>query len=127
LRSASQYFADVKTPRIEADQLSLAKELIQRKAGKFDPKRFTDNYETALRELVEAKLKNRPLPVEQKPAGRGKVINLMDALRRSVDTSDEKKPSAQGSHAKPKAGSGKHGLTVVPSRTKHADKRRKSA
>ena len=50
LRSASEYFSDVKTPKIDAEQLSLAKELIQRRAGKFDPSKFTDDYEAALRE-----------------------------------------------------------------------------
>jgi len=129
LRNPSKYFSDVKTPKIDDEQLSLAKELIQRKAGKFDPKKFTDNYEAALRELVEAKLKHLPLPKEEKPGPRAKVINLMDALRRSVDGQDEKKPPRENSH-KAAAREHKHGLHVVQSRSKssaHAGKRRKSA
>jgi len=122
LRDAEQYFADVKKPRIDDEQLSLAKELIERKAGKFDPKKFTDNYEAALRELVEAKLKHLPLPLEKKPAPRGKVINLMDALRRSVDGQEEEKPPARET---------KHGLHVVEPQSNrksgHAEKRPKSA
>jgi DNA end-binding protein Ku len=131
LRKAAEYFADVKSPRIDHEQLSLAKELIQRKAGKFDPKKFTDNYEAALRELVEAKMKHLPLPVEEKPARRAKVINLMDALRRSVDGQEEKNPPLRTSRHKPAARDRKHGLHVVEPRTKresrHAAKRRKSA
>ena len=95
LRRASDYFSDVKTPKIDAEQLSLAKELIQRKAGKFDSSKFTDDYEAALRELVKAKMKHLPLPLEEKPAPRAKVINLMDALRRSVKSPGEKKPAAR--------------------------------
>jgi len=129
LRNAADYFADVKKPRIDNEQLELAKELIQRKAGKFDPKKFTDDYEAALRELVEAKLKHLPLPLEEKPAPRGKVINLMDALRRSVAGQDEKKPPAR--EAGHKAARGKHGSHAVESQSKHrsgpAEKRRKSA
>ena len=129
LRSPAQYFSDVKAPKIDNEQLTLAKELIQRKAGKFDPTKFTDNYEAALRELVEAKLKHLPLPKEEKPAPRGKVINLMDALRRSVDGKDEKKPPAHDTGHKVAARDHKHGLHVVQPRkpSAHAAKRRKSA
>jgi DNA end-binding protein Ku len=131
LRSASEYFSDVKTPKIDAEQLSLAKELIQRKVGKFDPSKFTDDYEAALRELVKAKMKHLPLPLEEKPAPRAKVINLMDALRRSVKSPDEKKPSAHaGTHkaaGASQAKSKRRGLTLVKSSAKPAEKRRKSA
>jgi DNA end-binding protein Ku len=131
LRSASEYFSDVKTPKIDAEQLSLAKELIQRKAGKFDPSKFTDDYEAALRELVKAKMKHLPLPLEEKPAPRAKVINLMDALRRSVKSPDEKKPPAHSGSRKPAGAnqtqSTRRGLTLLKSRAKPAEKRRKSA
>jgi DNA end-binding protein Ku len=131
LRSASDYFADVKTPKIDAEQLSLAKELIQRKAGKFDPSKFTDNYEAALRELVKAKMKHLPLPLEEKPAPRAKVINLMDALRRSVKSPDEKKPPAHSGTRKAagarQAQSSRRGLRLIKSGAKAAEKRRKSA
>ena len=124
LRKPAQYFSGVKTPAIDKEQLSLARELIERKAGKFNPDKFTDNYEAALRELVKAKLKNLPLPVEEKPEPRGKVISLVDALRRSVHGQDEKKPSTRESTHKPAS---KHGLHVVGFRSRHSEKRRKSA
>jgi DNA end-binding protein Ku len=131
LRSASEYFSDVKTPKIDAEQLSLAKELIQRKAGKFDPSKFTDDYEAALRELVKAKMKHLPLPLEEKPAPRAQVINLMDALRRSVKSPDEKKPSRHSGSSKAaganRAQSSRRGLTLLKSGAKPAEKRRKSA
>lgn len=122
LRDPADYFSDVKKRSIDKEQLSLARELIQRKAGKFDPKKFTDNYEAALRELVTAKLKHLPLPLEKKPAPRGKVINLVDALRRSVQGQDERKLPARESAHKPGARENKHGLHVV-----RPEKRRKSA
>jgi DNA end-binding protein Ku len=132
LRNPADYFSDVKKSSIDDEQLALAKELIQRKGGKFDPRKFTDNYEAALRELVKAKMKHLPLPLEEKPARRAKVINLMDALRRSVKGQEleEKKPPAREGGSKA-ARTGKHGLHVVASRSKHgsgrAEKRRKSA
>lgn len=126
LRSAREYLSDVKRPAIDKEQLSLAKELIQRKAGKFDPAKFTDSYETALQELGEAKLKHAPLPLEEKPARRAKVINLMDALRRSVQSPEENKEP--GRAAKARTGrAGRNKLAVMPSRPRHTEKRRKSA
>jgi DNA end-binding protein Ku len=127
LRSAAEYFSEVKSPTVNSEQLSLAKELIQRKAGKFDPSKFTDNYEAALHELIDAKLKHVPLPKENKPAARAKVVNLMDALRRSVNPPIEKKPPARTATGKGRERASKHGLTLVQSGAKGPDKRRKSA
>ena len=124
LRSGTEYFSGIKTPSVNAESLSLAKELIQRKAGKFDPTKYTDDYETALKELVDAKLQHLPLPAEKKPAATGKVIDLMDALRPSVNTGAEKKPPARAT-GKAKDKAAKSGLTLM--HPKAAEKRRKSA
>jgi DNA end-binding protein Ku len=100
LRDPAEYFRDVKKATVSTDSLDLAKELIQRRTAKFDSSQFVDGYEAAVKELVEAKLKHAPLPKDEvaKPQ-RGKVINLMDALRRSVsgDTkAKEPKPEKKG-------------------------------
>jgi DNA end-binding protein Ku len=85
LRDPAEYFRDVKKMTIAPDSLSLAKELIKRKAATFDPSKFVDGYEVAVKELVDAKLKHAPIPKDEAPAPtRGKVFNLMDALRKSV-------------------------------------------
>ncbi len=127
LRNPAEYFAGIKAAKVGEEQLSLAKELIQRKAGAFDPAKFTDDYEAALRELIDAKLKHVPLPVEKKPAARGKVIDLMDALRRSVNPANEKIAPARSGARKAKGESTKHGLTLLKTNSKGAGKRRKSA
>jgi len=86
LRDPAAYFESIKPHTINADSLSLAKELIQRKTAVFDPTKFTDGYEAAVKELVDAKLKHAPIPREEPaPRTRGKVIHLMDALRKSVN------------------------------------------
>ncbi len=98
LRDPKDYFSDVKKVSVQADSLTLAKELIKRKTGKFDAEKFTDTYETALKELVEAKMKHLPIPREEMPkTKRGNVVNLMDALRKSVSgggAAGKKKPVA---------------------------------
>lgn len=90
LRDAGQIFGDLKNGKIEPDQLDLAKELIKRNTAKFEPEDYKDDYEAALRELIDAKMHHRELPPEAPPK-RGKVISLTEALRQSLA---EKKPSA---------------------------------
>ncbi len=84
LRDPSKYFSDIKNVDIDKDQLALAKELIRRNTKKFDASKFVDDYEAALRELIDAKIEHQPIPQEEKAPKRAKVINLMDALRKSV-------------------------------------------
>ncbi|MFP5237476.1 MAG: Ku protein [Acidobacteriota bacterium] len=127
LRNPAEYFSGIRTPDINEESLDLAKELIKRKTAAFDPRKFTDQYEAALRELVDAKLKHLPLPQEQKPAPRGKVVDLMDALRRSVGPSAEKKPPARATAPhRGKAKPGKGDVAVMP-HAKGAERRRKTA
>jgi DNA end-binding protein Ku len=124
MRNAAQYFSEVKMGKVDEDQLALAKELIKRKTKVFDPSKFTDDYEVALRELVDAKLKHIPLP-KQQAAPRGKVIDLMDALRRSVkEPPEKKKPVARAGVSAAKK---KPGPRLIQSHAKAAEKRRKSA
>ncbi|HTB97591.1 MAG TPA: Ku protein [Terracidiphilus sp.] len=126
LRSAAEYFADIKEHKVDRDQLALAKELIEKKSATFKPEKFTDNYEAALRELIDAKLKHVALPKQQDREARGKVINLMDALRRSVgEPVSKKKPVVRADGKPAKESAGKSGLKLM--RPRGTDKRRKSA
>ena len=122
LRNATTYFAEIKKVKVQADQLELAQELIKRKTAKFDATLFKDQYGAAVRELVEAKVANAPLPVDKAPAPhRGKVINLMDALRNSL----KGKSDTDATSAKKSARLTKAGPTLVPEAKPTA--RRKSA
>jgi len=122
LRDPAEYFKDIKRVAVNEDSLELAMELIKRKAAKFDPSKFKDQYEAAVRELVEAKIKHAPIPKDEVEAPRrGQVINLMDALRKSVsgggteaaeNVSGKKKPSAS---AKTSASKEKKGISLVKS------------
>ncbi|WP_348261609.1 Ku protein [Telmatobacter sp. DSM 110680] len=95
LRDQTEYFRDIKQPPINADSLQLAETLITKMSAKLDMGKFEDGYEVAVKALVEAKIKNMPLPVDTAPKQQpGNVINLMDALRKSVgaDSRTAKKP-----------------------------------
>jgi DNA end-binding protein Ku len=123
LRDPAKYFGEIKKVSVDEDQLSLAKELIKRKAAKFAPEKFKDGYEAALRELIEAKVKNKPIPREAPAQKSAKVINLMDALRKSVrgDAAVAKKTPAKST-----AAAARKGITLVKSSAAKAG-RRKSA
>jgi DNA end-binding protein Ku len=84
LREARDYSTNTESKPADAAQLRLAKQLIEAYTQPFEISRFKDHYEEALRELVEAKIKNLPVPepeTEKKPP---KVVDLMEALRRSL-------------------------------------------
>jgi DNA end-binding protein Ku len=85
LRDPKEYFRDIRKVAVNEDSLELAETLIRKKTAKFDPGKFTDGYEAALKELVEAKVKHAPIPKDEVPVTkRENVVNLMDALRKSV-------------------------------------------
>lgn len=121
LRDPAEYFKDIKKVAVDQDSLKLAMELIKRKIAKFDPGKFKDEYEAAVRELVEAKIQHAPVPKDDIAAPRrGQVINLMDALRKSVGdgkaaaTAGKKKPAASVRPAAETAKSnGKKGISLV--------------
>ncbi|HSY35126.1 MAG TPA: Ku protein [Acidobacteriaceae bacterium] len=125
LRDPAAYFDSIKPHAIHADSLSLAKELIQRKTAAFDPTQFTDGYEAAVKELVDAKLKHAPIPREEPaPRTHGKVIHLMDALRKSVSdtkTSDTKTIAKKATAASKSAS--RKGPTLIQSASKSAARR----
>jgi DNA end-binding protein Ku len=84
VRNEKEYFAHIPSPRISRDMVSLAAHILESKATRFDPEKFKDEYEKALRKLVQRKAKGQVIEApeaEEKPSN---VINLMDALRESV-------------------------------------------
>jgi DNA end-binding protein Ku len=127
LRDPAKYFGDIKKVAVDEDQLSLAKELIKRKATKFVPEKFKDEYEAALRELVDAKVKHAPIPREEPARKTAKVINLMDALRKSVRGDGAVAANVKASSSRPAASGSRKGITLVKPAAGKAGKSRRSA
>lgn len=126
LRSQEDYFSDIKPVAIDEDSLQLAETLIAKRSGKFDLNKFEDGYEVAVKELVEAKVNQMPIPQDEQPAAKtGKVVNLMDALRESIgsDTAKRSAKKPPKSEKQPAAGRG-IGLVKAPAK---ATGKRKSA
>ncbi|WCR19694.1 Ku protein [Paracoccus alcaliphilus] len=101
VRSATEAFDDIPDVKIKGEMLDLAKHIIGTKMGEFDPNDFDDRYDAALADLVRAKLEGRKItPV--KVQKRGKVVDLMEALRESAGVTDKKpRKSRSESKAKP--------------------------
>jgi len=92
--------------------VGLASELIGRKAGSFKPEQYKNHYASALHDLVKEKARGHKIVVteEERPSGTN-VVDLMDALRRSVGGDEvaksRTKSGAEKSSAKKKAGGGR--------------------
>jgi DNA end-binding protein Ku len=84
LRDVKSYAGSTERESVDAAQLKLAKQLIDAYSAEFEPKKYVDHYEEALKELIQAKIKHLPLPEPEPEKKRGKVIDLTDALRRSL-------------------------------------------
>jgi DNA end-binding protein Ku len=92
VRSEKDYFDDIPATKRDREAMELAKHIVQTKSGHFDPEKFEDRYETALRELIAKKQAGERIETPRKEPA--KVINLMDALRRSIAGTGAKKPPA---------------------------------
>lgn len=84
IRSADTLFKEIGDVKVDKEALDLAKELVKRKSGKFEPEQFKDEYAEAVWELIHAKIENRAPEIVTAEAPSAKVINIMDALKKSV-------------------------------------------
>jgi DNA end-binding protein Ku len=83
VRQPEEYFDTIDDEKVPKDMLDLAIHIVDTKRGKFEPKKFEDHYENALKELLRKKQKGERIERPKEPS-RTNVVNLMDALRRSV-------------------------------------------
>src|SRR3712207_4331225 len=83
VREETEYFEDIPNIKIDKEMLDLAKHIVQTKSGQFDPQKFDDRYETAVRDLIKKKAAGQKIEPKQ-PERPSNVISLMDALRSSI-------------------------------------------
>ena len=130
LRDARDYANETESKQADAAQLGLAKQLIQAYTQPFEASKFKDHYEEALRELVEAKMKNLPAPEPEIEKKAPKVVDLMEALRRSLAQVDSSQGGASRSTSEATgttASSAEKGKTTRTQSRPTAAKRKKSA
>ncbi|MCG6206640.1 Ku protein [Rhodopseudomonas sp. HC1] len=111
VRDSADYFDDIQDVKITKDMLDLARHIVEQKSGHFQPELFEDHYETALTELINKKVAGQPIAAKARPRG-DNVVDLMEALRRSLGQGDKPAPAAKKADASDKT------ATAKPARAK---------
>ena len=93
IRKPEDYFRSIAADAVDEDQLAIMQQIIARKTREFDPSKFVDHYQAAVRELIDEKLKGK-MPAKAPERRPAQVINLMDALKRSLAEEDEQPKAA---------------------------------
>jgi DNA end-binding protein Ku len=83
VRSEDEYFDDIQDVKVTKDMLDLAKHIVDQKTSTFEPEKFEDHYEAALTELINQKRSGKSIAAKARPKGEN-VVDLMDALKRSI-------------------------------------------
>jgi DNA end-binding protein Ku len=97
VRKAEDYFDDIADEKVPKDMIELATHIIETKSGHFEPEKFEDRYEQAVVDLIRKKQAGEKIaPARQREPA--KVISLMDALRRSVETGGKSAARAAPTH-----------------------------
>jgi DNA end-binding protein Ku len=87
VRDEKDYFSDIPDVKIPAEMLKLAEHILDTKAADFDPNQFEDSYENAVIELLRQKQAGKVVKGKAEPRRAGNVVNLMDALKKSLSES----------------------------------------
>ena len=93
IRGEDAVFDEIPELKLPDQMVGLAEEIIDRMTGEFEPEKFEDRYENAMIELIRSKQAGLPAPKEKASARPANVVNLMDALRKSIEAGGEKKTS----------------------------------
>ena len=84
VRDEKDYFAKIPSVRVSKDMVDLAAHILASKATSFDPRKFKDDYEAALKKLVARKAKGHTIEAPEPAEPPSNVVSLMDALRQSL-------------------------------------------
>jgi DNA end-binding protein Ku len=82
--------ADAKRSSVSSRELALAKQLIESLEGRFEPERFKDTYRDRVLDVIRKKARGQEIPHEAPAEKPGRVVDLMDALKASLDRSKKR-------------------------------------
>ena len=94
IRNEEAVFEEIPEMKLPDQMVGLAETIIDKMTGEFEPEKFEDRYENAMIELIRSKQAGLPVPKEKPAARPANVVNLMDALRRSIEAGGEESPKA---------------------------------
>jgi DNA end-binding protein Ku len=101
IRNAAEYFEDIPSIKLPGEMVELAEHILDTKAGHFDAREFEDRYENAVVEMLKRKQAGLPPAEQPEAAAPTNVVNLMDALRRSVEGKKPGRAASSKSAKKP--------------------------
>jgi DNA end-binding protein Ku len=113
VRSEHEYFDEIQDVKVTKDMLDLAKHIVNQKAGSFEREKFEDHYETALIDLINQKRAGKPIRPKERPRGEN-VVDLMEALRRSVGGATSETKAPKKSAKKPRKASAGQKEMLMP-------------
>jgi DNA end-binding protein Ku len=105
VRDPQEYFDEIQDVKVTQDMLDLAKHIVDQKSGRFEPDKFEDQYETALVDLINQKRAGKPITPKERPRGEN-VVDLMEALRKSVGRAATEKVPVKTAKKSKKASAG---------------------
>ena len=125
LRDPADFFEEVPSAKPQKEMVDLAVQLIEQKTSAFKPAAFQDHYQEALKALVQEKLKGNKVIAAEEPATRpsgANIVDLMEALKRSVGQSDSPKRNQKGAARSPtnESTGGKSGPKAAPKKKRKA-------
>ena len=98
IKPEKEYFEDIGSAKVDKDMLEIAMKLVHQKSGSFDPQEYEDRYERRMRDLIKAKLEGVELEPEE-TVEEPRVVDLMEALKRSLDGGKSRAPRKDGGSA----------------------------
>jgi DNA end-binding protein Ku len=101
VRDPAEYFDEIQEVKVTKDMLDLARHIVDQKSGSFEPDKFEDQYETALVDLINQKRAGKPITPKERPRGEN-VVDLMEALRKSVGGASAETKAPKKSAKKPR-------------------------
>jgi DNA end-binding protein Ku len=113
VRFESEYFDDIQDVKVTKDMLDLAKHIVNQKSGSFEPEKFEDHYESALIDLINQKRAGKPIRPKERPKGEN-IVDLMEALRRSVGGAAAETSATKKSAKKPRKASAGQKEMLMP-------------
>jgi len=113
VRDPKEYFAEIEDVKVTKDMLDLARHIVDQKSGSFEPDKFEDQYETALVDLINQKRAGDPIVPKDRPKGEN-VVDLMDALRKSVGGAAAESKTPQKAAKKAKKAAAGHKEMLMP-------------
>jgi DNA end-binding protein Ku len=100
VRDEHEVFKGIPSPRVPKEMVHLAAHILDKKAGHFDPAKFKDEYELALRKLVKRKAAGKTIERTEPVEDRSNVIDLMAALQQSLGRGKSKSQPPKTSKAR---------------------------